>query len=176
VRPYYLNFVPGGIGQFQRGSIGKGTFFAVTQLATAATSAGIWLYLVQTYGYGGTVPREDAAFARRLQQIEIGTGVAFLGLVAWGIVDSLIHYKPQVQVRGDDSLLVPPPPKPAASAPPWRWHRRCGPTAAASRCASSTSRRRDLRTRVAEPATFGVAHAVTATHRPGPAAVGLPPL
>lgn len=110
VRPYSLNFVPGGVGQFQRGAIGRGLFFASTQLATAATSAGIWIYLVRKYGYGGTVPREDAAFARRLQQVEIGTGVAFLGLVAWGIVDSLIHYKPQVQVRGDDALLVPPGP------------------------------------------------------------------
>ncbi len=110
VRPYSLNFVPGGVGQFQRGAIGRGVFFASTQLATAATSAGIWIYLVRKYGYGGTVPREDAAFARRLQQIEIGTGVAFLGLVAWGIVDSLVHYKPQVQVRGDDALLVPPGP------------------------------------------------------------------
>ncbi|MEZ4368162.1 MAG: hypothetical protein R2939_18065, partial [Kofleriaceae bacterium] len=41
-RPYYMNFLPGGAGQFQRGATGLGVFFATSQVLTAATSAGIW--------------------------------------------------------------------------------------------------------------------------------------
>ncbi len=110
VRSYYVNFVPFGAGQFQNRQVGKGIFFAGTQLATGGTSLGIWLYLVGKYGYGGRVPPEDAGFARRLQQIEIGTGAAFLGLMAWGVVDSLVKYQPRVQVSSDDTLMPPAPP------------------------------------------------------------------
>ncbi len=112
VRSYYVNFVPFGAGQFQNRQVGKGIFFAGTQLATGGTSLGIWLYLVGKYGYGGRVPPEDASFARRLQQIEIGTGAAFLGLMAWGVVDSLVKYQPRVQVSSDDTLMPPAPPAP----------------------------------------------------------------
>lgn len=113
VRSYYVNFVPFGAGQFQNRQVGKGIFFAGTQLATGGASLGIWLYLVGKYGYGGRVPPEDASFARRLQQIEIGAGAAFLGLMAWGVVDSLVKYQPRVQVSSDDTLMPPAPPAPA---------------------------------------------------------------
>lgn len=120
VRSYYVNFVPFGAGQFQNRQVGKGIFFAGTQLATGGTSLGIWLYLVGKYGYGGRVPPEDASFARRLQQIEIGTGAAFLGLMAWGVVDSLVKYQPRVQVSSDDTLMPPAPSAPSALVPKQR--------------------------------------------------------
>jgi tetratricopeptide (TPR) repeat protein len=107
VRPFYVNFIPFGIGQFQNRQVGKGLLFASSQLVTGGASMGIWIYLVRKYGYGGSVPAVDAGFARRLQQIEIGTGAACLGLMAWGIVDSVIHYQPRTQVSSDDSLLPP---------------------------------------------------------------------
>ena len=112
-RPYYVNFIPFGAGQFQNGERGKGLAFAAGQVVTGTISAGIWLYLVGEYGVSGQVPDDQVNRARMLQQIEVGTGIACLGLVAWGIVDSLVHYKPRVQVEGDDSLLPPdltPPP------------------------------------------------------------------
>jgi tetratricopeptide (TPR) repeat protein len=120
VRPYYVNFIPFGAGQFQNGQHNKGLWFATTEATTGALSAGIWVYLVASYGFDGRVPPQDANFARTLQQIEIGAGGLCLGLMAWGIVDSLVHYHPRAQVEADDSLLPPdlrkkPPPPPRSS-------------------------------------------------------------
>lgn len=109
-RPYYINYIPFGAGQFQNGKRGKGLFFAASQGVTGGVSAGIWLYLVGEYGLPGKVPPEDARTARRLQQIEIGAGVVCLGLMAWGIVDSLLDYEPYVRGRADKSLLDLPRP------------------------------------------------------------------
>jgi len=105
VRPYYVNFIPFGAGQFQNSQRRKGIAFATAQAVTGALSAGLWMYQVAQYGFGGVVPAEDSVQVRRLQEIEIGAGIACLGLVAWGIVDSLVHYRPRVQVEGDDTLL-----------------------------------------------------------------------
>ena len=116
VRPYYVNFIPFGAGQFQNGQRTKGLWFASTEATTGALSAGIWLYLVGTYGFNGRVPTSDANFARRLQQVEIGAGGVCLGLMAWGIVDSLLHYRPRARIQGDDSLL-PPDLRPPKGAP-----------------------------------------------------------
>ncbi len=104
-RPFYVNFIPFGAGQFQNGDRGKGIFFAATQGVTGALSAGIWLYLVGEYGLPGQVPQERGPSALRLQQIEIGAGAVCLGLMAWSIVDSLVHYKPSVRVAADPSML-----------------------------------------------------------------------
>ena len=41
----------------------------------------------------------------RLQQFQIGTGVAFLGLYGLSIFDAIRHYKPRLRVEGDDSLI-----------------------------------------------------------------------
>ena len=115
-RPYYINFIPFGAGQFQNGQNGKGLFFAASQGVTGGLSAGIWLYLVGEYGLPGKVPPgAEAERALLLQKIEIGAGAVCLGLMAWGIVDSLVNYKPSVVGEPDESLLPPdlrkkPPP------------------------------------------------------------------
>ena len=104
--PLYLNFVPFGVGQFQNKQDAKGAFFAATEGVTLITSVSIWLYLVNTYGVRSTrVPSDDASTVFRLQQIEIGTGFAFLGLWVLGAVDSYLNYKPQTRAEIDDSLL-----------------------------------------------------------------------
>lgn len=105
VRPFYVNFVPFGAGQFQNGERTKGLLFSTAQALTFAASAGIWVYLTSQYGYNGRVPPEDAENVRLLQQLEIGAGIAFWSIYSWSVVDSLLHYKPRAQVEGDDSLL-----------------------------------------------------------------------
>lgn len=105
VRPFYVNFVPFGAGQFQNGNRTRGVLFATGQAVTFAASAGIWLYLVNQYGFNGRVPTEDAERARLLQQVEIGVGATFWALYGWSVVDALLHYKPRAQIQGDDSLL-----------------------------------------------------------------------
>jgi hypothetical protein len=105
VRPFYVNFVPFGAGQFQNGDRTKGLLFSTAQALTFAASAGIWVYLTSQYGYNGRVPTEDAENVRLMQQLEIGAGIAFWSIYSWSVVDSLLHYKPRAQVQGDDNLL-----------------------------------------------------------------------
>jgi hypothetical protein len=105
---FALNFVPFGVGQYQNGDIGKGAFFTATEGATFITSFGVFSYLVSTYGLRSTrVPLKDAETVRRLQQLEIGTGVAFYGLWVLGAIDAYLHYQPQVRVELDESALPP---------------------------------------------------------------------
>lgn len=112
---YAVNFVPFGAGQFQNGHTGKGLALASSQILTGGVSAGIFLYLGFKYGLVAKVPVEDGIFVRRLQQVEIGTGLLFLGLYAVGVVDALLNYKATVQIEADDAVLdlmnKKPPPK-----------------------------------------------------------------
>jgi tetratricopeptide (TPR) repeat protein len=105
---FALNFVPFGLGQFQNGDTGKGIFFLGSELVTAGTSIAIWGYLVNKYGIrSDRVPYEEGPGVRRLQQIEIGAGLAFYGLWLLGAIDSYRHYEPQKRIQGDESLLPP---------------------------------------------------------------------
>jgi len=104
--PYWINFVPFGAGQLQNHDTTKGLSLAIVEGTTAATSLGIWLYL--TVHYRGTyVPINEASRVRLMQRIEIGSGVAFLGLYALGVVDSVLHYQPRVKVRGVTVTITP---------------------------------------------------------------------
>jgi tetratricopeptide (TPR) repeat protein len=118
-----FNFVPFGGGQFQNRDTPKGIFFATTEVLALGTSFGIFGYLVNKYGLRSTnVPREDGANVRFLQQIEIGSGIMFFGLYAYGVYDALRHYKPQVRAAIDEDLLPPelrdPDAKKAKKKPP----------------------------------------------------------
>jgi hypothetical protein len=122
-RSFGVNFVPFGAGQFQNKQQVRGILFAAGEGVTGGISVGIFLYLAGKYGFNAAVPLVESPGVRQLQQVEIGAGIAFYALYAWGVVDSLLHYKPRVQIEGDDSLLPPVPdgadgkkPKPAKSS------------------------------------------------------------
>ena len=105
---FYLNFVPFGVGQFQNKDDTKGAFFAAAEGVTLITSVSIWGYLVNTYGVRSTkVQQADAPTVLHLQQAEIATGFAFLGLWVVGAVDAYLHYTPQTRVEIDESVLPP---------------------------------------------------------------------
>lgn len=110
-RSFGVNFVPFGAGQFQNKQPTRGILFAAGQGLTGGVSLGIFVYLAGKYGFNATVPLTEGPGVRQLQQVEIGTGVAFFAIYAWGVVDALLHYKPRVQIEGDDSLLPPLPPE-----------------------------------------------------------------
>ena len=106
--PYIYNFVPFGAGQFQNHNNLRGILLASGEGVALGTSFGIWAYLVETYGLSSSrVPLAEAQTVRTLQQVEIGTGVAFLGLWGFGIVDALLHYRPTELVKSNDLLLPP---------------------------------------------------------------------
>jgi hypothetical protein len=104
-KPYYINFVPFGAGQFQNGHDGRGIFFFVSQTVLGGTSAGLWGWQVGKYGYNGTVPRDEVGTVLAVQQVQIATGVACLGLMVAGIIDSLIHYESTTRRPADESLI-----------------------------------------------------------------------
>jgi hypothetical protein len=65
----------------------------------------LFLYLAGKYGLTANVPLAEGPGARQLQQIEIASGIAFFAIYAWSVVDALLHFRPSVQIEGDDSLL-----------------------------------------------------------------------
>jgi tetratricopeptide (TPR) repeat protein len=104
--PFGYNFLPFGIAQFSQKRYVPGTLFAAGQVATLAANVSIYVYLVGTYGFrneGLTI--QEGIRARRLQQVQVGTGIAFLGLYGLSIFDAIRHYKPRLRVDGDDSLI-----------------------------------------------------------------------
>jgi len=119
-RSFGVNFVPFGGGQFQNKQPVRGVLFAAGQGLTGGVSVGVFLYLASKYGLNAQVPVVDGPGVRRLQQVEIGAGIAFFAIYAVGVVDSLLNYKPRVQIEGDDTLLPPlrdkPPDKPRKPA------------------------------------------------------------
>ena len=105
--PYWLNFLP-PFAQFQNGQYTKGVLLGVAELGTLSASVGIWYYLVNRYGIRSEhVPPGEGPRVRRLQLIEIGTGVAFLGLWVIGVIDGHRYYKSQTRTEIDESLLPP---------------------------------------------------------------------
>ncbi|HEU4735013.1 MAG TPA: hypothetical protein VFT22_44280 [Kofleriaceae bacterium] len=128
-----INFAPFGAGQFQNKQPVRGVLFAAGQGITGGLSVSIFLYLSVKYGLSAKVPVIEADGVRQLEQIEIGSGIAFFAIYAWGVVDALLHYKPRVQIEGDDSLLPPdlapggakkPPPPPRKTSVLDRLHVR----------------------------------------------------
>jgi tetratricopeptide (TPR) repeat protein len=104
-KPYFINFVPLGAGQFQNGHNTKGVIFFASEVLLGGTSMALWLVQVGKYGFYGVVPDDEANAVRRMQQIQIASGVACLVLMGAGIADALIYYKSVARRPADESLL-----------------------------------------------------------------------
>ncbi len=131
-RPFYLNFVPFGLAQYTQKRTRAGALFTLAQGATFLTSVGIYGYLVGNYGFeNNDVDRLEGPRVRLLQQIQIGSAIAFYGFYAWGVFDAIRHHKPRQQVQGDDSLipkdLLEPTKKPAPKKTSFRDRIRLSP-------------------------------------------------
>ena len=117
-----VNFIPFGVGQFQNKQPRKGYLFLGGQVITGGTSLVTFIYLAGKYGLSSSqVPLLDGPRVRQLQQLEIGTGIAFFALYGWGVVDAMINYKSSRLVKGDDSLVPPgllDPSQPVPKKPP----------------------------------------------------------
>ncbi len=116
-----LTIVP-GFGQFQNGQGTKGIFFLGAFVVSGGVSFGTWAYLVNKYGIrSDRVPPLEAERVRRLQEIEVGAGIVFIGTWIWSTIDANRHYKKQVRTEIDESLLPPElreaPPPPAKKKP-----------------------------------------------------------
>jgi tetratricopeptide (TPR) repeat protein len=108
-RSFGVNFLPFGAGQFQNKQPTRGLLFAAGEGLTAGVSLGIFLYLSGKYGLiNAQVPAAEVPGVSQLQQLEIGTGIGFWAIYAFGVVDALLNYKPRVQIEGDDSLQPVP--------------------------------------------------------------------
>jgi len=106
--PYYVNFIPLGVPQFQGKRPLAGSILGVGQAVTLATSVSTWLYLSTKYGFpNGKVPTPEVDSARRYQQLEIGTGVAFLLLYGYGVYDAISNYQAQTRVQTPDLNSLP---------------------------------------------------------------------
>ncbi|MBS1120458.1 MAG: hypothetical protein H6Q90_2686 [Deltaproteobacteria bacterium] len=102
-----VNFVGFGVGQFQNKQRTKGAILIGSQLLAGGLSLGCFVYLGGKYGLVAKVPLEEGPFVRRVQQVEIASGLAFFGLWAYSVIDALVHYQPNARIKGDDSKLSP---------------------------------------------------------------------
>ena len=111
-RPYYVNFVPFGAGQFQNGDRGSGVFFAVSEGLTGGVLGGhLRSTSSTTYGFVATGPdRRGHRASASSSRSRSGRGIAFLGLYAWGVVDSLFHYTAAPADRRATTRSLPPRP------------------------------------------------------------------
>ena len=123
-KPYIMNFAPFGAAQYSQKRYLAMGLIGIPQILTFATSVSIYGYLVNKYGLrNDSIPLGESKRALRLQQVEVGTGIAFLGLYAFGVYDAIRHYKPRLRVEGDDSFLpaelrdAPEAPPPAPGGP-----------------------------------------------------------
>jgi hypothetical protein len=109
----WVCLVPLGAGQFQNGERGKGRALLSTQAVLGGTSLALWLALEARYDFGRTrVPRSEVSSAQALQIVSLVTGGLFWADVAYGVIDALVRFRPEV-VRG-----APPPSPPRVELVP----------------------------------------------------------
>jgi tetratricopeptide (TPR) repeat protein len=104
-RPYFINFVPFGAGQFNNKQNKKGVLALASQGAICGTSATLWSIQVAKYGFNGKVPRDEVNAVRTMQKWQIAAGVACFVLMGAGVADALINYQSETRLPADESLL-----------------------------------------------------------------------
>jgi hypothetical protein len=112
------NWIPFGYAQFRNDQSEKGSLVLVGQVATFGTSAYFYLSHALKYGWPtGRLPSDpdEVAQIQTEQYIQIGAGVAFLALYAYGVYDGYRHQRPALSesetispIKYDDETTGPP--------------------------------------------------------------------
>ena len=109
--PLWLSVVPFGVPQYARGDVPWGTVFATTQAAAALTSIVAYAWALSLPGTDGMVSAGDNALHEdTLRPTYFWSGVAFFGLVAWGVADGLLRWDSPTRVVEETRVAGPPDP------------------------------------------------------------------
>jgi hypothetical protein len=91
-RPYGLNFVPFGVGQFQNGQAGKGVALLVTESVLAISSIALWSVFQYRFPGGRVTPAHEEQ-ANWLRWSHVGTGAAFFAVALCGMIDAMVNFR-----------------------------------------------------------------------------------
>jgi hypothetical protein len=111
---FALNFLPFGAGQFQNGQRKKAWAFLTAESVLCAVSVGAFATNLALYGFrpqrtcrynmGGTacspenIDHTDEDRSREITRLQVTSGALFFGVVAWGILDAIVHFQPETQL------------------------------------------------------------------------------
>lgn len=112
---YAVNFVPFGAGQFQNGQRSKGWAFLIAESAFAGISAAAFTTNLAVYGLrpkrqcnlpdppNGFCPerfidRTPEDTSKLLFRVQMASGVLFFATAAWGVLDALANFQPEVPI------------------------------------------------------------------------------
>jgi hypothetical protein len=98
----WSNFVPFGYPQFRNGQDRKGAVFLVLETSTFVASAGLYLKHALKYGWPvGKLPSDptEVDSVRTEQYLQIGAGLAFWSVYAWGVYDGYHNQRPSLETR-----------------------------------------------------------------------------
>jgi hypothetical protein len=129
---YAINFIPFGAGQFQNGQRRKGWAFLGVEAALAAVSIGAFVTNFSVYGLRhqrrcldpatsdttGTphkcesIDHSEEELSRNLMRAQVASGGLFFAVAAWGIIDAIRHFRPEVPLDAE------PPRNDAATSSP----------------------------------------------------------
>ncbi len=130
---FALNFLPFGAGQFQNGHRAKGWAFLTAEALFGAVSVGALATNFGLYGVRprircvesptpsapgpsgpattngcplGSMPGPEERNSTRLRQVQVVSGALFFATAAWGILDAIWHFRPEVPLDGGASARL----------------------------------------------------------------------
>lgn len=120
--PYWLNFLPFGVGQFELGRRQWGWFFLTSQAAALGCNVTASLLVESTRNPDGTHGHADYVRARDVYQpLQVASLVTLGLLFAWSTIDSLASWRPEDRTLSRSEKTLPPagtvPPSPLPSLP-----------------------------------------------------------
>jgi len=151
-RPYAVNFLPFGAGQFQNEQHTKGWLFLGAEALLGAVSLGAFITNFTLYGtsperecIGGTAsyvdnkcPAAKVDHSREqtshdITRVQVVSGAAFFAVALWGVIDAVRNYRPEVPL-GDSYIPANGAPETApasnkAGPSAWRISPLIGPLA-----------------------------------------------
>lgn len=92
-KPYWVNFVPFGAGQFQNGHHGKGYTLMASQMLLGTLSLACAIALRVAYP-DGEAAEDELGMAQGLNITMVTSGALFWATVVYGIIDALVYYQP----------------------------------------------------------------------------------
>ncbi len=99
-----LAALPFGVGQLQNGQPRKAIAFAISESVLGIASLSLWIGIRERFP-GGHVELDPnnkidgRPLAQGLSGAQLATGALFWGVVAWGIIDAEVLFKPERTLR-----------------------------------------------------------------------------